>query len=158
LAIWKSIASSGHDSATVLEDDVVLGSGFVDAVRRVLDEAQALDPGWDLVYLGRRHWGPDEEIGSALLVRPGYSACLHGYVLRSTGANKLIEADILGRMMPVDEFVPACISRHPRPDITKELRPVLSAFACRSDLATQLPRNEWGSETEATEFVIADPQ
>lgn len=153
LALWRAIADSPHTFALILEDDAVLASQFEGELDLTLQELASHDPSWDLLYLGRRRWGRDSEVGLGRVVSPGYSACLHAYMLSSAGARKLIAADICRRMMPVDEFVPASISVHPRPDVAAAVRPTLRGYACRNDLIGVLPREIWGSETEATPFL-----
>jgi len=153
LALWQAIADAAHPLALILEDDAMLSAPLESELDATLQELVVHDPAWDLLYLGRRRWDEDREIGLARLVSPGYSACLHAYMLSASGARKLIAADIRKRMMPVDEFVPASISTHPRPDVAAAVRPTLRGYACRNDLVGVLPRAVWGSETEATPFL-----
>jgi glycosyl transferase, family 25 len=153
LALWQRVAASKFPYAVVLEDDAALSSGFVDTLTATIHELEAHDPAWDFLYLGRRRWAGDTEIGCAGVVIPGYSACLHAYALTPDGARKLVAAGLERAMMPIDEFVPACISVHPRPDVARAVRPVLHGYACRTDLVHVLPKDVWGSDTEASSFV-----
>lgn len=48
------------------------------------------------------------------LVEADYSYWTLGYVLSQQGARKLVDADALTRMVPVDEFLPIMFNKHPK--------------------------------------------
>lgn len=48
------------------------------------------------------------------LVYPDYSYWTLGYALSLQGAKKLLEAKPLGKMLPVDEFLPVMFNKHPK--------------------------------------------
>lgn len=52
--------------------------------------------------------------GSNLLVEAGYSYWTLGYVLSLNGARKLLDADPLSRLLPVDEYLPILFDKHPQ--------------------------------------------
>lgn len=52
--------------------------------------------------------------GSNLLVHAGYSYWTLGYVLSQKGAQKLLNADPLSRLVPVDEYLPILFDKHPQ--------------------------------------------
>lgn len=54
--------------------------------------------------------------GSTMLVHAGYSYWTLGYALSASGARKLLEADPLQNLIPVDEYLPILFDRHPRTD------------------------------------------
>ena len=52
--------------------------------------------------------------GVSDLVHPGYSYWTLGYVLSLSGAQKLLQAEPLNKMLPVDEFLPIMFNKHPK--------------------------------------------
>lgn len=48
------------------------------------------------------------------IVKAGYSYWTLGYVLTLKGAKKLLAADPLKNMVPVDEYLPILFDQHPR--------------------------------------------
>lgn len=49
-----------------------------------------------------------------MLVHAGYSYWTLGYALSQRGARKLLDARPLGKLVPVDEYLPILFDRHPR--------------------------------------------
>lgn len=66
-------------------------------------------------YMGRKKLAKSESLveGSKFLVRAGYSYWTLGYILSESGAKKLIDAMPLGKLIPVDEFLPILSDTHP---------------------------------------------
>lgn len=153
---WKRASELAADCTLVLEDDVKLSAGLERGHELDLRLAalQAVDPNWDLVYLGRWALEPESEehVGDGL-VRPGYSYCTYGYVLSAAGLAKMLEVDFERAIIPVDELLPALYMPHPRPDVRRRYPPRLSAYAFEPPLVRQLPKDLAGSDTEATAFV-----
>ena len=153
---WKRAGELAADCTLVLEDDVKLSAGLERGPELDLRLAalQAVDPNWDLVYLGRWALEPESEehVGDGL-VRPGYSYCTYGYVLSAAGLAKVLEVDFERAIIPVDELLPALYMPHPRPDVRRRYPPRLSAYAFEPPLVKQLPKDLAGSDTEATAFV-----
>lgn len=68
-------------------------------------------------YIGRKPLNDDDEMwlkNSKLLIRPGYSYWTIGYLLSGRGAKKLLNADPLKNLLPVDEFLPIMFNKHPQ--------------------------------------------
>lgn len=68
-------------------------------------------------YLGRKQVNPDEEEQVDMvknLVVPGYSYWTLSYVISLQGAQKLINAEPISKMLPVDEFLPIMYDKHPK--------------------------------------------
>lgn len=65
--------------------------------------------------MGRKKLAKSESLveGSKFLVRAGYSYWTLGYILSESGAKKLIDAMPLGKLIPVDEFLPILSDTHP---------------------------------------------
>ncbi|VEL29020.1 unnamed protein product [Protopolystoma xenopodis] len=127
--VWSElVASASLQRVLVLEDDVDLVPGFRTHLISALAEADRLQPRWDLVYLGRRRMAPKSESesewpqaeqplrGAHLLLRPGYSYWTLAYLLSRRGAQKLLAAQPLQHMLPVDEFLSVMFDRHPNAD------------------------------------------
>jgi hypothetical protein len=56
---------------------------------------------------------------------------------------------------PVDELIPALYMDHPRADIRLLYPKRLRAYALEPPLVTQLPKEEAGSDTEASGFALS---
>ena len=67
-------------------------------------------------YIGRKPMEPDIfcEDCSSLVVKPGYSYWTVAYFITYEGASKLLGADPLQHMVPVDEFLPFMYGQHPK--------------------------------------------
>ncbi|XP_049818713.1 glycosyltransferase 25 family member [Aethina tumida] len=114
--IWKEIIDKGYETTLVLEDDIRFEPFFRARVKSVMEELAKI-PDWDLVYFGRKRLQEADEPwveGSNLLVHAGYSYWTLGYVLSQKGAQKLLNADPLSRLVPVDEYLPILFDKHPQ--------------------------------------------
>lgn len=113
--VWQKVLKHGYKSVMVLEDDVRFEPFFRQKVNYVLAELTDLGIKWDLVYMGRKRLVKSESLveGSKFLVWAGYSYWTLGYILSQTGAEKLIGAMPLGKLIPVDEFLPILSNTHP---------------------------------------------
>ena len=57
---------------------------------------------------------PEKSVEDAsLLVEADYSFWTLGYLLSNSGAKKLLAGDPLGKMVPVDEYLPIMFNKHP---------------------------------------------
>lgn len=66
-------------------------------------------------YLGRKRLQEKDEVlmpGATMLVRPNYSYWTLGYLLSQAGARKLLGANPLGNLLPVDEYIPILYDKH----------------------------------------------
>lgn len=66
-------------------------------------------------YLGRKRLQEQDEVfveGAKMIVKPNYSYWTLGYLLSQAGARKLLAANPLGNMLPVDEFLPILYDKH----------------------------------------------
>lgn len=151
LACWRAAIADDVDYALVLEDDAVLMPDFLD---RIDDVLRRLDPEpFDLMYLGRYPLEPDAPTAHSGLVTPGYSHCTFGYLLTRSGLRTVIEAGLDRSIVPVDEFLPALYLSHARQDLRRRFPSRLRALAFDPPMVIQRPKNEAGSDTEASEFV-----
>ncbi|XP_025835147.1 glycosyltransferase 25 family member-like isoform X2 [Agrilus planipennis] len=111
--IWEEAYEKGYEKVMVLEDDIRFEAYFRSRMERLMEEVEDI-PGWDLIYLGRKRMEhADEPWVSDSLVRAAYSYWTLGYVISKSGIKKLLEADPLSKLLPVDEFLPIMFDRHP---------------------------------------------
>lgn len=66
-------------------------------------------------YIGRKVlMDSDEQFVSDHITKPLYSYWTLGYLISESGARKLIKAEPLAKMLPVDEFLPIMFNQHPK--------------------------------------------
>jgi hypothetical protein len=97
---------------------------------------------------------PDRAVTEGI-VHPGFSYCTFGYLLSAPGLRKLLSCGLERALIPVDELIPALYMDHPREDIRSLYPKRLRAYALEPPLITQLPKEEAGSDTEASAFVVS---
>jgi collagen beta-1,O-galactosyltransferase len=150
---WQKAAADAADPALILEDDAVLLDHCAARLQSRLARLSAIDPQWDLLYLGR--WARDDEDRAVTegIVHPGYSYCTFGYLLSASGLAAVLNCGFERALIPVDELIPALYMDHPREDIRSLYPKRLRAYALEPPLITQLPKDEAGSDTEASAFV-----
>ncbi|GAB1863997.1 Glycosyltransferase 25 family member [Camponotus japonicus] len=114
--IWQKVLEHGYKNVMVLEDDVRFEPFFRQKVNYVLEELSALRIEWDLIYVGRKKLVKSESPveGSKFLLHAAYSYWTLGYILSESGARKLIGAMPLGKLVPVDEYLPILSDTHPK--------------------------------------------
>eukprot|EP00795_Rhopilema_esculentum_P010356 gene10356-19056_t len=123
--IWKEIVANKLEYVLVLEDDVRFEPDFVRKMREVLQEAKDLlwDEKWDLIYVGRKRMSLTAEermAGTKNLVWARYSYWTLAYIMRLSGAQKLIAGEPLKQLIPVDEYIPIMFNDH-NETLTKEI-------------------------------------
>ncbi|XP_030035142.2 glycosyltransferase 25 family member isoform X2 [Manduca sexta] len=110
--IWKEIIFKKLNMTLILEDDVHFTPYFRHRLLQLIDEMRHLD--WDLVYIGRKILEDNKEAYvTEHTTRPLYSYWTLGYFLSYRGAVKLVNAEPLSKMLPVDEFLPIMFDQHP---------------------------------------------
>jgi glycosyl transferase, family 25 len=151
---WQKASAAGADPALILEDDAVLLDHCAARLQSGLARLSAVDTRWDLLYLGR--WPLDDEDSPVTegIVRPGYSYCTFGYLLSASGLQKMLGCGFERSLIPVDELIPALYMDHPREDVRALYPKRLRAYALEPPLVTQLPKDEAGSDTEASDFAV----
>ena len=114
LSVWKDAAKRGFDNILVLEEDF-------DVLREWPDHEFYWPEHWDwnytMLYLGRSRMTPDKRGLTEHLVEPDYSYNMHAYLLTGLGIQRLLEQNFHNYICPVDEFVPATYTDHPRGDM-----------------------------------------
>ncbi|TMS20639.1 Procollagen galactosyltransferase 2 [Larimichthys crocea] len=127
---WKR----GLESVLVLEDDVRFEPRFKRRMQAIMDDINKAQLDWDLIYVGRKRMQvqqPEQSVdGVNNLVKADYSYWTLGYALSQQGARKLLAADPLKRMLPVDEFLPVMFNKHPNTEYMSHFEPRdLKAFS-----------------------------
>lgn len=151
LACWHDAAAHGYDPVLILEDDACLVPDFVTRLGDGLAQLRH-ERDWDLIYLGRVPQEPDQGCWGQFAV-PGYSHCTFGYLLTQHAVHTLLTAGFEQALMPVDEFLPALYTDHPRRDVQHRFPKKLTALAFEPPLVTQLPKDVAGSDTEDTAYI-----
>ncbi|XP_073710250.1 procollagen galactosyltransferase 2 isoform X2 [Misgurnus anguillicaudatus] len=116
--IWKKVVELQQQQVLVLEDDVRFQPDFKSRLSIIMEDVKQSGLEWDLIYVGRKrlqikhpeHWVE----GVKNLVSPDYSYWTLGYALSLQGAQKLLDAKPLSKMLPVDEFLPVMFNKHPK--------------------------------------------
>ncbi|KAK1155758.1 hypothetical protein AOXY_G26589 [Acipenser oxyrinchus oxyrinchus] len=114
--IWKEMVDLQLERAVVFEDDVRFQGNFKKRLLRLMEEIDLVELDWDLIYLGRKQVNPTQEQpveNVRNLVEAGYSYWTLSYVISLQGATKLINAEPLSKMVPIDEFLPLMYDKHP---------------------------------------------
>ncbi|XP_077575711.1 procollagen galactosyltransferase 1-like [Stigmatopora nigra] len=115
--IWKEIVDRNLHTCLVIEDDLRFEVFFKRRLQALLQEVTTHKLDWDLIYIGRKRMQVDHPEKSVPnvhnLVEADYSYWTLGYMLSLQGAKKLLKAEPLKKMLPVDEFLPVMFDRHP---------------------------------------------
>ncbi|XP_040264218.1 procollagen galactosyltransferase 2 [Bufo bufo] len=115
--VWKEVVDRGLEKALVIEDDVRFEHQFKRKLIKLINDIETAALDWDLVYIGRKRMQvqrPEKAVPNVMnLVEADYSYWTLGYAISQKGAQKLINADPLGKMLPVDEFLPVMYNKHP---------------------------------------------
>ncbi|KAI5627586.1 putative inactive glycosyltransferase 25 family member 3 [Silurus asotus] len=122
-----------------------------------MEEVEQAELDWDIIYLGRKQVNPGEEEQVEMvknLVVAGYSYWTLSYAISLQGAQKLINAEPISKMLPVDEFLPIMYNKHPNEEYKSHfLNRNLQAFST-SPLLVQpchyAGDAEWVSDTETS--------
>ncbi|KJH41023.1 LPS glycosyltransferase [Dictyocaulus viviparus] len=114
--IWQDVANLGLRRVIVFEDDLRFTKDGLERIREVLEDLDASKLDWDLIYLGRKKQTDQEEVWvphHRHLSTVGYSYWTLGYILSAEGARRLLNAEPLRNLLPVDEYFPIMFNKHP---------------------------------------------
>uniref|UniRef100_A0AAR2IUD2 Glycosyl transferase family 25 domain-containing protein n=1 Tax=Pygocentrus nattereri TaxID=42514 RepID=A0AAR2IUD2_PYGNA len=117
--IWKEMVDMQLDKALIFEDDVRFQGNFKRRLMQLMEEVELAELDWDIIYLGRKQVNPGQEEpveNVRNLVFAGYSYWTLSYAISLQGAQKLLNAEPLSKMLPVDEFLPIMYDKHPNED------------------------------------------
>ncbi|MEE6509671.1 hypothetical protein FKM82_027272 [Ascaphus truei] len=125
--IWKEVLERSLAVSAVLEDDLRFEIFFKRRLQTLLQDVENAKLDWDLIYLGRKRMQvdePEESVpGVRNLVISDYSYWTLAYLISLRGARKLLNAEPLGKMLPVDEFLPVMYDKHPISDYSSLFSP-----------------------------------
>ncbi|XP_068617577.1 glycosyltransferase 25 family member [Battus philenor] len=109
--IWEQIVEKHFKTTLVLEDDIHFVPYFRQQFLLLLQELEQLD--WDFVYIGRKILlDGEEKYATPHTTIPLYSYWTLGYLISEQGAQKLLDASPLDKLLPVDEFLPIMFDQH----------------------------------------------
>ncbi|XP_023677671.1 procollagen galactosyltransferase 1 [Paramormyrops kingsleyae] len=130
-SVWQEIVDRGLEVSVVIEDDLRFEVFFKRRLQNLMLEVKKEGLDWDLIYIGRKRMQverPEKAVPNIHnLVEADYSYWTLGYVMSLQGAKKLLKAEPLKRMLPVDEFLPIMFNKHPVSDymeqfVTRDLK------------------------------------
>uniref|UniRef100_A0A915APJ8 Glycosyltransferase 25 family member n=1 Tax=Parascaris univalens TaxID=6257 RepID=A0A915APJ8_PARUN len=158
--IWRDVIDKSFKRVIVFEDDLRFILNSTNMLTELIEDLDHTALPWDLVYLGRKrlesareNWVP----GHRHLSTVGYSYWTLGYMLSQSGAKKLVRAEPLSKMIPVDEYLPIMFDQHPNGQ-WKEVFPERDLIAYTIYPTIVVPErytNEYGyiSDTEDSHIV-----
>uniref|UniRef100_A0A3B3HCZ5 procollagen galactosyltransferase n=1 Tax=Oryzias latipes TaxID=8090 RepID=A0A3B3HCZ5_ORYLA len=118
--IWKEIVERRLQTSLVIEDDLRFEVFFKRRLINLMTEIREEGLDWDLIYIGRKRMQvdhPEKAVPNIHnLVEADYSYWTLGYMMSLQGAKKLLKAEPLKRILPVDEFLPIMYNKHPVTD------------------------------------------
>ncbi|XP_061566902.1 procollagen galactosyltransferase 1 [Cololabis saira] len=118
--IWKMVVERGLQTSLVIEDDLRFEVFFKRRLMNLMSEIDSEGLDWDLIYIGRKRNQvdhPEKAVANIHnLVEADYSYWTLGYMISLQGAQKLLNAEPLKKMLPVDEFLPIMYNKHPIKD------------------------------------------
>ncbi|XP_030636801.1 procollagen galactosyltransferase 1 [Chanos chanos] len=115
--IWTEIVERGLKTSLVIEDDLRFEVFFKRRLQNLMSEVKSEGLDWDLIYIGRKRMQVDHPEKSVPnihnLVEADYSYWTLAYMMSLQGAQKLLKAEPLKKILPVDEFLPVMYNKHP---------------------------------------------
>uniref|UniRef100_A0A8D2LTN3 Cerebral endothelial cell adhesion molecule n=1 Tax=Varanus komodoensis TaxID=61221 RepID=A0A8D2LTN3_VARKO len=164
--VWQEVrVARGLERSIVLEDDVRFEAYFKKRLLRLMAEVEQVQLDWDLIYLGRKQVNSEDEApveDVRNLVVPEYSYWTLAYVISQQGAQKLLDAQPISKMLPVDEFLPIMYDKHPNEEYKKHFsQRDLRAFSVHPLLAYPTHYTgdaQWMSDTETSTIWNDDSQ
>ncbi|WP_338848752.1 glycosyltransferase family 25 protein [Massilia sp. W12] len=152
LACWENAKSHQEVKYFLfLEDDVIVPNFNIGTINHILQKLSEQHADWDMLYLGREKLENDI-FDHNFFVVPGFSYCTYSYILSRKGLDKLLNYHPQKKIIPLDEFLPATYLKHPRHDIAKSIPPSINAFALKSEMAYEGPKEIYGSDTENSPY------
>ncbi|XP_061556191.1 procollagen galactosyltransferase 1 [Phycodurus eques] len=122
--IWNEIVERGLLTSLVIEDDLRFEVFFKRRLMYLMSEIEDEGLDWDLIYIGRKRMQVERSEKAVAnvhnLVEADYSYWTLGYMISLQGAEKLLRAEPLKRVLPVDEFLPIMYNKHPVSDYMEQ--------------------------------------
>lgn len=161
--IWQDVVKNKLKRVIVFEDDLRFSFNGLTRIREVLQDLDASQKEWDLIYLGRKKQSDNEELWIPLhrhLSSVEYSYWTLGYMLSLSGAEKLLIPEPLKKIVPVDEYLPIMFNKHPNKKWSFQFEPLnLNAFTLYPLVVfPQRYTNEPGYVSDTEDSVIVTPK
>ncbi|XP_061605177.1 procollagen galactosyltransferase 1 [Phyllopteryx taeniolatus] len=122
--IWNEIVERDLLTSLVIEDDLRFEVFFKRRLMYLMSEIEDEGLDWDLIYIGRKRMQVERSEKAVAnvhnLVEADYSYWTLGYMISLQGAEKLLRAEPLKRVLPVDEFLPIMYNKHPVSDYMEQ--------------------------------------
>ncbi|XP_053907778.1 procollagen galactosyltransferase 1 [Cuculus canorus] len=147
--VWQEIVARELQRSVVFEDDLRFEIFFKRRLMALVEDLAAAGVSWDLIYIGRKRMQverPEKPVPRVRnVVEADYSYWTLGYVLSLGGARKLLAAEPLAKMVPVDEFLPIMFNKHPVSDYARHF-PWRSLRALSAEPLLVFPTHYTGDE------------
>ncbi|KAF7243946.1 Procollagen galactosyltransferase 1 [Varanus komodoensis] len=115
--VWQEIVERGLEKSVVFEDDLRFEIFFKRRIMNLMYDLEEEGLDWDLIYIGRKRMQVEHSEKAVPhvrnLVEADYSYWTLAYIISLQGAQKLLGAEPLSKMLPVDEFLPVMFNKHP---------------------------------------------
>eukprot|EP00439_Symbiodinium_sp_Y106_P024216 s2911_g2.t4 len=117
--LWQKALRCDLDVCIVFEDDARPTEEGLRRFQEEVDCLTSLGVSWDLVYLHSSLYSKGEEpkLEGCNLLFAGHRKWAGAYALSGRGLEKLTSSGYENCIFPVDDFLPALHSFHPRPDV-----------------------------------------
>lgn len=145
--LWKKCIEL-DEPIVIFEDDIKLLDYDVSKVETALKS-------FDFMYISRKAMSPtipmgidNDKIADQKYILPGYSYWLCAYAITPLAARKLVNTDILNKLIPADEYVPARLGVHPDELVMKHFAGEIKACALAEDMCKPYSRYIMGSDIE----------
>ncbi|CAE7719662.1 CERCAM, partial [Symbiodinium sp. CCMP2456] len=117
--LWQKALRCDLDVCIVFEDDARPTADGLRRFQAEVDCLTSLGVPWDLVYLHSSLYSKSEEpkLEGCNLLFAGHRKWAGAYALSRRGLQKLTSSGYENCIFPVDDFLPALHSFHPRPDV-----------------------------------------
>lgn len=125
--IWQDVVKNEYKKVIVFEDDLRFSHDGLTRIKEVLQDLEASQKPWDLIYLGRKKQSDIEELWIPQhrhLSSVEYSYWTLGYMLSFSGAEKLLAPEPLKKVVPVDEYLPILFNKHPNKEWSSYFEPL----------------------------------
>jgi collagen beta-1,O-galactosyltransferase len=118
--IWKQVVERELSRVIVFEDDIRFTENATRIMHGMVEDLMKQQTDWDLIYLGRKKNNANAKEffvqGHRYLSTVTYSYWTLGYALSRQGAQKLLDARPLDKLLALDEFLPILYNQHPNED------------------------------------------
>ena len=115
----EKIKTNPAEINLILEDDADFNENFLTQCRRLIYEINARKNNWNMLFLGSSSNLDFYKKISKNIQEHSYSFNAHAYLVNSANVENILSINYLNKIIPYDEFIPACTLSHPREEINK---------------------------------------